>query len=510
VDVGAAPNSSQRAHRLGAAGAGEHAAVTRTHAASTAPTGNDEPDPRRWRALAVLLIAGFMGLLDVSIVNVALPSIRDSLGASESDLQWILSGYAVAFGLVLVSAGRLGDVRGRRNVFVIGLVLFSLSSAACGFAPEAVWLSAARLVQGVAAGLITPQTAGFIQELFRGAERGKAFGLLGATIGISTAVGPLLGGVLIALGGADWGWRLVFFVNLPVGIVALVLAFRFLPAAAARRRRESLDPVGIALLGIGVVLVLLPLVEERNWPGAEKWLLVPAGLVVLGCFAGWERAYARRGRAPMVDVGLLRTRSFSVGSTVALLYFAGFTAIFFVLTLFFQTGRGYSPLQAGLAITPFALGSAVSSALGGRVVVRLGRPLVAAGLLMVAAGLAATDVAVGLSDGADVGWLTAVPLLIAGVGSGLVISPNQTLTLSQVPIRYAGSAAGVLQTGQRIGSAVGIAAVGAMVFSRLDDSGDWAGAVSAGLWLCVGIVVLALVLAVIDSVRPPAPAPAER
>jgi EmrB/QacA subfamily drug resistance transporter len=482
----------------------------RPPAGSGRPEG--EPDPRRWRALSVCLIAGFMALLDVSIVNVALPSIRQGLHASESDLQWILSGYALAFGLLLVPAGRLGDVRGRRTVFVVGLALFTLASAACGVAPGAGWLSAARILQGFAGGLVIPQSAGFIQELFRGAERGKAFGLLGATIGISTAVGPLLGGLLIALGGTDFGWRLVFFVNVPVGVLAIALAFRFLPAGSTERRRESLDPVGVVLLGLGVLLLLLPLVEERQWTSPLKWLLIPAGLLVIAGFVAWERFYARRGKDPMVEIDLFRVRSYTYGTVLGLLYFAGFTAIFFVITLFLQLGLHYSALEAGLAITPFALGSAAASALGGRVVTRAGRPLVAAGLLLVAAGLAVTDLVVGIDSGRSVGWAMAAPLLVAGVGSGLVIAPNQTLTLSEVPVRRAGSAAGVLQTGQRVGSAVGIAMVGSLFFNRLAATrGDWTAAVRAALWLCIGIVVLALVLALLDIAgerhrRPTAPA----
>src|SRR4051812_13407985 len=185
---------------------------------------DEAPDPRRWKALGVCLVAGFMTLLDVSIVNVALPSIKIGLGAGDNELQWIVSGYALTLGLLLVPSGRAGDAHGRRTVFMIGVALFSLASAVCGLAPSAGVLIAARLLQGCAGGLITPQISGFIQTLFRGQERGIAFGLFGTVVGISTAIGPLLGGALIALFGTDEGWRAVFFVNLPVGVVALVLA----------------------------------------------------------------------------------------------------------------------------------------------------------------------------------------------------------------------------------------------------------------------------------------------
>jgi EmrB/QacA subfamily drug resistance transporter len=440
-----------------------------------------------------------MSLLDVSIVNVALPSIRDGLQASPSDLQWVVSGYALAFGLVLVPAGRLGDVRGRRTMFLVGLVTFVVASAACGIATTSFLLIVARLLQGVGGGILNPQVSGFVQELFSGPERGKAFGLLGATIGLSTAVGPLAGGLLIQLFGAENGWRAVFFVNVPIGVAAVVLALRWLPASSGRRPSASLDPVGVVLLGAAVLALLLPLVQERSWQGSTKWLLIPLGLVLLAAFVGWERRYARAGKEPMVLLDLFKTPSFSFGSSIGLVYFGGFTAIFFVLALFLQTGRGYSPLEAGLAVTPFALGSAVASALGGRLVDRFGRRLVALGLAAVVVGLIAADVVLGRVEGSAVGWALLVPLLVAGVGSGFVISPNITLTLSQVPVARAGSAGGVLQTGQRIGAAIGIAAVGSLLFSQLASSrGDWAHATSVALRLCVVVVVLSLVVALVD------------
>ncbi|MGW4502337.1 MFS transporter [Micromonospora sp. NPDC004336] len=456
-------------------------------------------DRRRWQALGVGLVAAFMTLLDVSIVNVAVPSMDRALGASPSDVQWVLSGYALTFGLVLVSAGRFGDARGRRTAFVFGIALFTLASALAGLAASPAWLVAARLLQGAAAGVVNPQVTGLIQELFQGPERARPFGLLGATIGVSTAVGPLLGGLLIAIGGAEHGWRWVFFVNVPVGIAAVVLGWRLLPARPARPTdRRRLDPVGVLLLGAGVLLVLLPLVQQQ-WQSRAKWLLVPAGLVALAGFWGWERWYARR-REPLFDLRLFGFRSYALGSLIALVYFGGFTAIFFIFTLYLQNGLGYSALVAGLAITPFALGSAAASALGGRIVNRFGRPLVAVGLLTVVVGLVAVVGVLELaSPDASVPWLTAAPLLLAGLGSGLVIAPNQTLTLSQVPVPQAGSGAGMLQTGQRIGSAAGIAAVGSVFFSALAGSdGDYSLAFRHSLLLAAAVIGLALIAALVD------------
>lgn len=467
---------------------------------SAGPAGSDR---RRWSALAVGLIAAFMTLLDVSIVNVAIPSIDRSLGATPSDLQWVLSGYALALALPLVPAGRLGDRRGRRGIFVLGVALFTVSSALAGLARSPEWLVIARLCQGAAAGTVVPQVSGLIQELFRPAERGRPFGLLGATIGISTAVGPLLGGVLLAVAGTEHGWRWVFYINLPVGIVAVILGWRLIPGRRAGRQPggaiRRLDPVGVLLLGAGVLLVLLPLVQREQWPGSGKWLLVPAGLVVLAGFAGWERWYAWRAD-PLIDLGLFRFQSYALGTTIAMVYFAGFTAIFFVFTLYLQSGLGFSPLVAGATITPFALGSAAGSALGGRVVNRSGRPLIAIGLLLVIVGLGAVVLILARDPAsATVPWLVIAPLSVAGIGSGLVISPNQTITLSQVPVREAGSAAGVLQTSQRIGSAAGIAVVGSTFFSALaSNRGDWGGAVRYSLLLCIGFVALALAAAIVD------------
>ncbi|MBQ0893793.1 MFS transporter [Micromonospora sp. U56] len=459
----------------------------------------DAGDRRRWQALGVGLVAAFMTLLDVSIVNVAVPSMDRALHASPSDLQWVLSGYALTFGLILVPAGRFGDARGRRTAFVVGVALFTLTSALAGLSTSPAWLVTTRLLQGAAAGVVNPQVTGLIQQLFRGAERGRAFGLLGATIGISTAVGPLLGGLLIQLGGEEHGWRWVFFVNVPVGILAVVLGWRLLPARpTGQPDRHRLDPVGVLLLGVGVLLLLLPLVQREQWQSPWKWALVPAGLAVLVGFGLWERRYARH-QTPLFDLRLFRLRSYTLGALIALVYFGGFTAIFFIFTLYLQNGLGYSALIAGLAITPFALGSALASTLGGRIVNRFGRPLVGIGLVVVVIGLGTVVLVLRGSPQHSVPLLTAVPLLVAGLGSGLVITPNQTLTLSQVPVPQAGSAAGMLQTGQRIGSAAGIAAVGAMFFSSLASTGgDWAAAFRHSLLLAAGVVVLALVAAGVD------------
>ncbi|WP_460110115.1 MFS transporter [Streptomyces sp. YKOK-J1] len=465
---------------------------------STVPAG-PTPDERRWKALAVCLTAGFISLLDTSIVNVALPSMEHGLGASEAAQSWVVSGYALTFGLALVPAGRLGDMHGRRQAFLIGLALFTLASAACGLAPGPSWLVVFRLIQGAAAGMVAPQTSGLIQQMFRGSERAKAFGLLGSVIGVSTAVGPLAGGVLIdAVGTAD-GWRWVFFVNLPIGVAAFTAGLRLLPRfPVTTDRRETFDLFGVLLLGSGVLALMLPLVQEQQWTGRLKWALLPVAALLLAAFWVWERRQGRRGRAPLVDLELFSLRSFTLGALISLTYFAGFTTVFFVYTLFLQNTVGYSALAAGLTVLPFAAASAVGAAAGGRLVVRHGRRLVVIGLGGVALGLLGVVAAVELVPGPNVGWATALPLLVGGIGSGLTVSPNTTLTLTRVPVHRAGAAGGVLQTGQRVGSAAGIAVVGAVYFAHQAGPGYSVTAIQLGLLTAVGLIMVALGLAIAD------------
>jgi EmrB/QacA subfamily drug resistance transporter len=461
-----------------------------------------EERDQRWRALVVCLVAGGMCLLDVSIVNVALPSIRVGLSADDSDIQWVVAGYSLAFGMALVPAGRLGDARTRRTVFLGGIAVFTLASAACGAAASPLWIALARVVQGVGGGLITPQVSGFIQNMFRGRERGKAFGLFGATVGISTALGPLLGGLLIQLGGESEGWRWVFYVNVPVGLVVVALALRWLPRDPGSRS-ASLDPFGVLLFAGAVLLVLLPVVGgSQGQPLSDRpwWMVAVAGAVMV-VFLWWEVVWSRRGHETLVDLSLRRVASYVFGISLGSFYFAGFTAIFLILTLYLQEGQGYSALQAGATQTSFAVGSAVSAFVAGRLVNRFGRWLVILGLVVIAASLVVLDIVVPRLDG-SVGVSIAPILLFAGLGGGMVISPNVTLSLEEVDPARAGSGGGLLQTAQRVGSAVGVALVLAQFFDRLASShGDFAGAFSVALHTTIGLVLVALVLAVVDQVR---------
>ncbi|MFZ0120075.1 MAG: MFS transporter [Pseudonocardiaceae bacterium] len=457
--------------------------------------------PHRWRALAVTQLAGFMGLLDVSIVNVALPSIQQSLGASVAQVQWVVSGYALSFGLVLVAGGRLGDALGRRRMFLVALTGFILTSALCGAAPSAGFLVAARLLQGVAAGMLTPQNSGLIQVLFQGAERGRAFGIFGATVGLSTAVGPVLGGLILTLAGEHEGWRWVFYVNVPIGLIALVAAWRLVPSR--QRGTESvtsqIDVVGAILLGAGVLCLLLPLVEVDSGGLRRLWWLFGLAPVLVALFLRWEQRMVRRDRAPLLDTRLLSaTPGYPAGALLGLVYFVGFSGVWLVFALYFQHGLRYTPLQSGLSVTSFALGSAVSAAVAGRLVTRYGRWLTVGGLVCAAVGLAATAVVLDVTPAVWAGRAAALPLLIAGIGGGAVISPNVTLTLECVAPRMGGAAAGVLQTAQRIGSAIGTAVLAAVFYGVVSHSGHYRNAIAAALLTGTGFVCLALLVAVLE------------
>jgi predicted MFS family arabinose efflux permease len=317
---------------------------------------------------------------------------------------------------------------------------------------------------------------------------------------VSTAVGPLTGGALIALFGVHDGWRAVFFVNLPIGAAILLLARRYLPApTAAERRPQALDPLRVVLLGAAVVCILVPFIEQRAWHGPLRLALFPLAGVLLVAWVLHERRYGRT-REPLVSLDLFRTRSYALGAPVGLLYFAGFIAVFFILTQYLQLGLNYPAWKSGLAATPFAIGGALVSSAASRRALRRGPKLVAVGLATVLVAMAGVWLAVGAHPGHDVALWTALPLLIAGLRGGLVISPNLTLTLSQVPVERAGSAGGVLQTGQRIGSAAGIAVTGSVFYNQLaSPHGDYASAFRHGIVSIAAFVAAALALVLVDA-----------
>ncbi|WP_313137366.1 MFS transporter [Paracoccus jeotgali] len=468
----------------------------------SAATDDPTADPVRWRILFVLLVTIFMTLVGVSIVNVALPSIRQGLNASQADLQWVLSGYALTFGVVLVAAGRAGDIMGRGGLFLIGVTIFTLASVGAGLAPSAEWLNASRFVQGIGSGLLNPQGLGMIQHYFRGEERGRAFGYFGTAVGFSVAIGPVLGGFLIQLGGPDLGWRLTFLVNVPIGLLAIILGLMWFPRPLIERLPRtgsglrSLDPVGALLLGAAVLAILFPFVEAGGGPAV--WLLLPLGLLLVWLWVLWEQRYVRLGLSPMVDLKIFATRSYTNGITIMTLYFMGMTSVWVLVALYVQEGDGRSALQAGFFGVPAALLAAYTAHWAGSRVARLGRMLIIGGLLLALFGLALSVAVVVLHEAGylSVWWLMA-SLSFIGVAQGVVISPNQTLTLAEVPLDYAGSSGAIMQTGQRIGTAVGIALITAASFYTLSMS-SWSTAIIVGFGLIGVMVVLALLVALRD------------
>lgn len=457
------------------------------------PEAPHEPDPRRWRILGVSLVIGFMALLDVSVVNVAIPSMREGLDTSSGTIAWVVSGYALTFGLTLVAGGRLGDAYGRRTLMLVGLTGFVLSSAAVGLAPNAELVVTARLVQGATAGLLTPQNSGLIQELFRGPERGKAFGLFGFTVSAASAAGPVIGGLIIAAAGEDDGWRWLFLINIPIGVVAAIAVVVLVP------RRTPTEPVdtrvdvpGALLLGAAVLCLLYPVIRLEN--GDRLPLVLLPGVPLLAyAFVRWERRTTRRGHPPLLDTGLLRTLpGYVEGLVVGALYFTGFTGVLLVLSLYLQDGLGACPLTTGLLLMPFALGSAVAAPVAGRFVTAVGRRLTVGALAAVLVGLLALAL---LTPGRDPLWPWLLPaLLLTGLGGGAVVSPNITLTLADVPPRMGGAAGAALQTGQRIGASIGAAVLVTVYQLSADtspDAGFRAAVLTGALFLLAALVVAA-------------------
>jgi EmrB/QacA subfamily drug resistance transporter len=441
------------------------------HDIATTPT---VPLPRRapllshrWAALPVVLAGTFMVVLDFFIVNVAMPAMQADLHASTGAIEWVVAGYGLTFATLLITAGRLGDRHGRRRMFSTGLALFTLASAACGLAWSPTALVAARVVQGVAAALLSPQVLSIIGVAYAGPDRVRALSVYGIVLGLAAVGGQLVGGVLVQADVAGLGWRSCFLINVPIGMAALALAPRLVPESRAQGA-PRLDLFGTALLTAGLTAVILPLVEGRQhgWP-AWTWASLAAAPALLAAFALHSRRLARRGGAPLLPAALFADRAFSAGLLTQLVFWCGQASFFLVFALYLQLGRGLDALQAGLVFTILAAAYLVASLDAPALGARLGRRLPAIGALALGAGhvLLAASVA-GVGTTGPVGLL-APALALIGAGMGLVITPLTATVLAGLEPERAGAAAGALATMQQVGNALGVAITGVVFFGAL-------------------------------------------
>ncbi|MDP9806948.1 MFS family permease [Trueperella bonasi] len=477
----------------------------------------------RNKLLAVLLVPLMMTLMQVSAVNNVLSAMGQAVSASDAQLQWVLSGYALAVGIVLVPAGRIGDIFGRSSVFVIGFTIFTIASLLVGLSNDATVLNLMRILQGFGAGVLSPQTTGLIQQYFSGQARAKAFALFGLVVSMSVAVGPMMSGVLIGMLGREVGWRWAFIINFPIGIIGLILAFMWLPFGKERRHigpqkdraraehiekqkaqgapykkrtRIDLDPIGMLLLVMAVLGIMLPFMSTGiSW----IWILLPLAVILLVCWVLWEQHYKNRGHEPMVDLDLFKIKTFSYAASISAVQFIGVTSVFVVLALFLQRGLDATALQVGLVSLPNALISGYAAIWSGKRAVEHGRGIhVMALILMLIGILGAIGVVWGVEHGISFWWL-AVPLTVLGFGQGAMGAANQTQSMLDVPPTSGGTAGGIMQTGQRISTAVGNAIITAVFFlgQRLysGDDGWYMGIILAYVAVTF-FVIVALIIAI--------------
>ncbi len=427
-----------------------------------------ELDPRRWLALGSVMTALFMVLLDVSIVNVAIPAIRSNLGANNADIQFVIAGYGLAYAVLLITGGRLGDIFGRKKLFLIGMSGFVIASALCGLAQSAIMLDLSRVLQGAMAAMMYPQVLSVIQVSFPSQERARVFGFVGAVIGIATITGPLAGGLIIRDDITGGSWRWIFLVNLPIGIAALIAATRLISESRAPNATR-LDVVGVLLATAGILLLVYPLVEGQvaGWP-AWTFICMAISPVMLVLFVLYERSLPST-RFPLVQLSLFRIRSFAVGVGISAVFIAGIPAFFFTFSLMLQVGLGFSALNAGLTTIPWSLSSAVASAMSTRVAPRLGKYTIAIGATLLVIGMLGVIGTLHLQGTKLTGWDLIPSFVVSGLGLGTVIAPLLNIILAGVPGRDAGSASGVLTTFQQLGGAIGVAVVGVVFFGLLSS-----------------------------------------
>jgi EmrB/QacA subfamily drug resistance transporter len=449
--------------------------------------------------LPILLIGSFLAFLDFFIVNIALPAMRVDLDASPAQLQFVVAAYGIGFGVSLITGGRLGDIYGRKRMFLCGVAGFTLASALCGLAPSPDVLIAARVLQAVAAAVLVPQVLAIIRTEFAPQEHAFAIGLYGTSMGFASIVAQLLGGMLVTLNLHGWSWRLIFLVNIPIGIAAVSLAARLVQESRGARR-PTLDFIGVGLASLSLFLLIYPIVEGRQaaWP-PWSWVMLAAALPVATVFLAQQRRVLRGGRTPLVALHLFRVPAIQLGLIISMVFFSGLAAFFVLLTVLLQDGFGYAAFAAGLLFLPFAVGFVVSSALSGPITARLGRWIVNLGVALMAAGvlvliLLAQHAAMASPVVPIEPRLLLVVFLIYGIGQGLAQPALITIVVagSGVSGEDAGSAAGLFLTTAQSSIALGVAVIGDVFFARLGMAPDPAAYLTAlSVALTCNLVLLA-------------------
>ena len=467
-----------------------------TRTGDVAALATDHAYPKRWLAAVVMMGAATMDLIDVTVVNVALPTIRRDLGASGAQLEWTISGYMLGFAAALIVAGSFGDLLGRKRVFLGGIALFGLASLAAGLAQDPGELIAARVVQGVAAAAMIPQLLATFRAMFSGEERGRAFGMYGAILGFASAVGLVLGGVLTQADLFGWSWRLVFFVNVPVAVLSLLAAASVVPETYDPESGRP-DVVGAGLLATAIVAIAYPLLEGRSlgWP-VWVWLVLVSGVVWLIALGLVEERRQHSRVAPLLRTRLLRVPAFLAGLVAQIAFSAGLQGFFLVFAVWIQLGMGFSPIAAGLTALAFSVGSLLLAPVAVPLAQRFGRLVLALGGVLMALG------ALGVMFGAShVGhdsnpWPVVPGLVIAGMGLSLLIIPLVNVALAAVPHEIAGGAGGIFSTAQQLGGALGVAIVGTVFFGRL-ESHSFTGSFKHSLPVVIALFLAASVLTLV-------------
>jgi EmrB/QacA subfamily drug resistance transporter len=446
-----------------------------------------------------MIVGALMDMIDVTIVNVALPTIRRDLRPSATQLEWVVSGYMLAFAAALIIAGNLGDRFGRKRVFLAGVAVFGLASLTAGTSGSAAELIAARVVQGTAAAAMAPQVLATFRAIFARAERGKAFGIYGAMLGFASAVGLLLGGLLTDADLFGWSWRSVFFVNIPVAAGALLAGMRLVPETREPGARRP-DVPGAVLLAGSLVAIVYPLLQGRQlgWP-AWVWVLLAAGLAGLAVLGLVEvRRAARRDNrtAPLLRPTFLRIPTFGAGLAVQLAFYAGMQGFFLAFVLWLQAGEHFSPLKAGLTATAFSVGSFFLAPAAAPLAQRHGRRVLVIGGVLIAAGIAGVALAaphVGVNGSP---WPVVPGLAIAGAGLALLVIPLVNVVLAAVPAEVAGGASGLFGTAQQLGGALGVALFGTVFFGYLNGH-TFEGAIMHTAPYAIGAFALCAVLSML-------------